>query len=70
MKLRLIGLLLGLGSSVLGNSVFAEEAPVTLQTLTDHVFINHPARQAEASMDALAESRSTLAGQLFAERLS
>ena len=70
MKLRLIGLLLGLGSSVLGNSVFAEEAPVTLQTLTDHVFINHPARQAEASMDALAESRSTLAGQLFAEPLS
>ncbi len=70
MKLRLIGLLLGLGSSVLSNSVFAEEAPVTLQTLTDHVFINHPARQAEASMDALAESRSTLAGQLFAEPLS
>lgn len=70
MKRRLIGLLLGLGSSVLGNPVFAEEAPVTLQTLTDHVFINHPARQAEASMDALAESRSTLAGQLFAEPLS
>ena len=70
MKRRLIGLLLGFGSSVLSNSVFAEEAPVTLQTLTDHVFINHPARQAEASMDALAESRSTLAGQLFAEPLS
>jgi len=70
MKLRLIGLLLGLGSGALSYAAFAEEESITLQTLTDHVFINHPARQAEASMDALADSRSDLAGQVFAEPLS
>lgn len=71
MKLRMVCLLFGLSSSLLSYSVNAEEAdPITLKTLTDYVYSQHPARQAESSMDALAQSRADLAGKLFAEPLS
>lgn len=68
MRLRIVCLLFGLGCSL---AVVAEnDAPITLKTLTDYVYSHHPARQAESSMDALAQSRSALAGKLFAEPLS
>lgn len=71
MKLRMLCLLFGLSSSLFSYSVNAEEAdPITLKTLTDYVYSQHPARQAESSMDALAQSRAALADKLFAEPLS
>ena len=71
MKLRMLCLLFGLSSILVSYSVNAEETdPITLKTLTDYVYSQHPARQAESSMDALAKSRSDLAGKLFAEPLS
>lgn len=70
MNLRVVCLLFGIGCAVSSNSALADDAPITLKTLTDYVFTHHPARQAESSMDALAQSRSTLAGKLFAEPLS
>ena len=71
MKLRMLCLVLGFGFSAFGYSVNAKEAePITLKTLTDYVYSHHPARQAESSMDALAQSRSDIAGKLFAEPLS
>src|SRR5690554_2365819 len=70
MTLRLIYLIAGLASSGISPSLYAENDPVTLKTLTDYVYLHHPARQAEDSMDALATSRSTLAGQMFAAPLS
>ncbi|AUZ84799.1 TolC family protein [Methylophaga nitratireducenticrescens] len=71
MKLRMLCLLFGLSSSLLSYSVNAEKAdPITLKTLTDYVYSQHPARQAESSMDALAQSRADLADKLFAEPLS
>lgn len=71
MKRHSLGVLIWLAVSGVSSSAFADDAAaVTLKTLTDYVFTHHPARQAEASMDALAESRSALAGQLFAEPLS
>lgn len=71
MKQHLVCLFIGLSASVISHAGLAEDAaPITLKTLTDYVYIHHPARHAEASMDALAASRSALAGQLFAEPLS
>lgn len=71
MKLHMVCLLLGFGFSAFGYTVTAEEAePITLKTLTDYVYSHHPARQAESSMDALAQSRADIAGKLFAEPLS
>lgn len=71
MKLHMVCLVLGFGFSAFGYTVTAEEAePITLKTLTDYVYSHHPARQAESSMDALAQSRADIAGKLFAEPLS
>jgi len=71
MKLRMLCLLFGLSSSLFSYPVNAEEAdPITLKTLTDYVYSQHPARQAESSMDALAQIRAALADKLFAEPLS
>lgn len=70
MNVRLICLVAGLSASSFCHSLLAESDPITLQTLTDYVYLHHPARQAEASMDALASSRSALAEQMFAAPLS
>ena len=64
MNVRLICLVAGLSASSFCHSLLAESDPITLQTLTDYVYLHHPARQAEASMDALASSRSALAEQM------
>lgn len=70
MKRYVFCLLFGLSSTMLSQAVLADQTePLTLKTLTDYVFLNHPGRQAESSMDALAQSRAALAGQLFAEPL-
>lgn len=70
MKCYVFCLLFGLSSTMLSQAVLADQTePLTLKTLTDYVFLNHPGRQAESSMDALAQSRAALAGQLFAEPL-
>lgn len=71
MKRHVVGLMICLAGSGFSFASFADDAaPITLKTLTDYVFTHHPARHAEASMDGLAESRSAIAGQLFAEPLS